>query len=371
MINFGDRLKALRKSSAITQEQLAAYLGISYQAVSKWETGLGLPDISLLPSIAHFFGVSSDYLLGIELENSNQKIRQYIEKANHFSNEGNMNDGIEFLRNALHEYPNNHKLLSMLIEFLFGYWCFCGKKELLIEMIEKSELLLHDCTDDEIRMNVLQNLAFAYNAIENQEKAIETANRLPEYAPNRNQVLSNIIMPMSERRKKKQECIFADAEFLLCNILWMGGLEIGKKNYDLAIEYYTRVERIIEQIGNEGFFLLRSAGAFGGLSMAYSGNGEVDKAYNYIYKATESFKAFEELLLSGETPYQSPIFNSIVFSRNSLHSNNQDGEYAGWYHNLKGSKFNCYKSVREDSRFTALCIQIEKDLEYYRNVRNY
>ena len=83
MTDFGKRLKTLRKSVDITQEQLADALGISYQAVSKWETGSGLPDISLLPGIAEFFGVSTDWLLGIKTDNADEKINAVLEEVFH------------------------------------------------------------------------------------------------------------------------------------------------------------------------------------------------------------------------------------------------------------------------------------------------
>ncbi len=49
------KIKELRKAQDVTQEKLADYLNISYQAVSKWENGLALPDITLLPQLANFF----------------------------------------------------------------------------------------------------------------------------------------------------------------------------------------------------------------------------------------------------------------------------------------------------------------------------
>ena len=57
MLKIGDKIKSLRKAQDITQEKLAAYLNISYQAISKWENGTALPDITLVPKIANFFGV--------------------------------------------------------------------------------------------------------------------------------------------------------------------------------------------------------------------------------------------------------------------------------------------------------------------------
>ena len=61
---LGSNIMHLRKEADLTQEQLANLLGISYQAVSKWETGNSCPDISTLPLLADLFGVSIDRLFG-------------------------------------------------------------------------------------------------------------------------------------------------------------------------------------------------------------------------------------------------------------------------------------------------------------------
>ena len=60
---FSAQLQKLRKEHGVTQDTLAAHLGVSPQAVSKWENG-SYPDGDLLPKIADFFGVSIDYLYG-------------------------------------------------------------------------------------------------------------------------------------------------------------------------------------------------------------------------------------------------------------------------------------------------------------------
>ena len=60
------RIAALRRAAGYTQEQLAARLGVSFQAVSKWENAQSCPDIMLLPALADIFGVSIDSLFGRE-----------------------------------------------------------------------------------------------------------------------------------------------------------------------------------------------------------------------------------------------------------------------------------------------------------------
>lgn len=63
-MNLGNSISERRKAKGMTQEELAANLGVSPQAVSKWENNLSCPDISLLPAIAKIFGMSVDELLG-------------------------------------------------------------------------------------------------------------------------------------------------------------------------------------------------------------------------------------------------------------------------------------------------------------------
>ena len=61
--HLANTLKALRKARGISQEQLADQCGVTVQAVSKWECAQSLPDITLLPVLADYFGVSIDRLL--------------------------------------------------------------------------------------------------------------------------------------------------------------------------------------------------------------------------------------------------------------------------------------------------------------------
>lgn len=66
---IGKQIAMLRKEKGVRQEEVAGYVGVSAQAVSKWENG-GVPDVELLPKIADFFSVSIDSLFG-------RKIRDY------------------------------------------------------------------------------------------------------------------------------------------------------------------------------------------------------------------------------------------------------------------------------------------------------
>ncbi len=65
MDHIGQKIKELRKKADMTQDRLADYLGVSAQAVSKWECGIATPDLSLIPPLCRLLGCSADELLGI------------------------------------------------------------------------------------------------------------------------------------------------------------------------------------------------------------------------------------------------------------------------------------------------------------------
>lgn len=64
MASIGEKIAELRKSKGMTQEELAATIGVSAQSISKWENSATMPDIMLLPVIADIFEVSIDALFG-------------------------------------------------------------------------------------------------------------------------------------------------------------------------------------------------------------------------------------------------------------------------------------------------------------------
>ncbi|RKJ21273.1 helix-turn-helix domain-containing protein [bacterium D16-50] len=66
MKQIGGRISACRQNKNMTQEELAYRLGITPQALSKWERGVGLPDVSMVIDLCGLLGVSADYLLGME-----------------------------------------------------------------------------------------------------------------------------------------------------------------------------------------------------------------------------------------------------------------------------------------------------------------
>ena len=78
-LNIGETIKKLRKEREITQEEFAEVLGVSCQSVSRWENSSCYPDIELIPTIASFFGISTDKLMGIDEITEKENIEKYAE----------------------------------------------------------------------------------------------------------------------------------------------------------------------------------------------------------------------------------------------------------------------------------------------------
>lgn len=74
-MTIGNKIKLLRTNKAVTQEQLAEHLHISGQAISKWENGTCTPDITMLPVLADYFGISMDELFDYKLNTLTNKER--------------------------------------------------------------------------------------------------------------------------------------------------------------------------------------------------------------------------------------------------------------------------------------------------------
>ncbi|MBQ4599540.1 MAG: helix-turn-helix transcriptional regulator [Clostridia bacterium] len=80
-MNIGTNIYTLRKEKKITQAQLAEKLGVSEQAISKWENNQCAPDVSLFPIIADYFGVSIDRLFGYHMNSYAEEVKAIMKAA--------------------------------------------------------------------------------------------------------------------------------------------------------------------------------------------------------------------------------------------------------------------------------------------------
>ncbi len=205
---IGDKLKNLRRNRDLTQEEVATHIGISYQAISKWERGDGYPDITMLPTLANYFGVSVDELIGMDEISSAQKLDDINQKWQENRAKGAHKENVELMRSALKIYPNNALLLIQLsasLERLDG--AEKEKKEYLKESILLHEQILRYCDDSEIRGAALFNISDAYYRYGDYEKAVEYATKLPNLYKTRETALVRILNDHAEKNEVAKSAI--------------------------------------------------------------------------------------------------------------------------------------------------------------------
>lgn len=105
-MNIGNQIKRLRTEKKVTQDELAAYLKVSAQAVSKWETNASTPDISLLPAISTYFGVAIDELFSIPEEEQYKRIENMFFRERRIPEE-TFEQSVRFLQDQISKNPKN------------------------------------------------------------------------------------------------------------------------------------------------------------------------------------------------------------------------------------------------------------------------
>ncbi len=358
MLKIGEKIKELRKAQDVTQEKLADYLNISYQAVSKWENNLALPDLSLIPALSNFFGVTSDYLLDISLDNKSEIIENVLKEARSYTHTGEITKSIAIIEEALQTYPNEHKLLSDLIEY--KVMVYEDNDQWLSDIEQKANLILRDCNIDKIRHSTIVNLAFAYSFCGKREKVLEIANLLPDTAYSKRELLS-LSVPVKERAGYKSECILAHAESMLVDILCISKHHYLWGNPEIAIDVCNRALNIIKALGDEGYLLYFKASAYEDLSMAYAKLQNKEKMFNAMEMVIDIYEKIENILSCGGEKYCSPLFDSLVFDKNSMSYGIPISDNERYHHIITNSK--TLKPYNDDEKFKSILHYLQEKMK--------
>ena len=204
MIILGERIKEYRLRDGRTQDALACELGVTAQAVSRWEKGICYPDMELLPSIANYFGVSIDELFGYDNERTKkvEALFQRIVDMNRANNgvDVSMDACIRLAREALIEFPGNEKLTFALASALFnaGY-VYHGEHHIedadgfmvydverhkgypeWQEAIKLYEKVLPVLQDGAMKQQAVSELSQMYKNTGEREKAMQLADSAPQ-----------------------------------------------------------------------------------------------------------------------------------------------------------------------------------------------
>ena len=180
MVKLGDKIRELRKQRGISQEKLAEHLGVTFQAVSKWESGATMPDVLLIPAIASFFEISTDELFDYSLYETEKKVEAIVDEYSKcWGNSGtceNPKRCEEIIREGLKKYPGNDILLNCLIGTI-------PIPERAEEVIEIGKQLVQSTRRDEIRLDAYRIMAEAYKSLGDLSMCKESIEKISSIIP--------------------------------------------------------------------------------------------------------------------------------------------------------------------------------------------
>lgn len=190
-INIGEKIKLHREEKKVSQDDFARYLGVTCKEVLKWENGELYPDFELIPTIANYFGVSTDELLCMEMFDNEDKIREYTDGFYEKVASGNIKDAVETAREGIMHFPDEYRLKVLL---MYGLYLNCDRpaaiKHYSGEILEIGDDILSHCTEDPIRLEAKRLLCLHYyedlNDTEKRERSLCPSgkkNRLRGHAP--------------------------------------------------------------------------------------------------------------------------------------------------------------------------------------------
>lgn len=229
-----------RKALDITQEQLAAALGISPQSISKWECGDGYPDITMLPVIANHFGITVDALIGNDELGREEDLRNFWDEEEALRDEPEKR--LELCRRYYRKYPGNFAIMN-LIGSIIVHDNLKNELPFLREVCEK---IIDDCTDQYYRQHAAGYMS-AFCEDGELERWLDLC--APSYSAYRGEILEERLWKQGKRDECREQNMVNNLELILH---WMRSRGRYHGKPELSIPAQKRYMAFIEQIVGDG-----------------------------------------------------------------------------------------------------------------------
>lgn len=326
-----ESIRELRRIKGVTQEMLANSLGVTAQAVSRWESGATYPDMELIPSIANFFGISIDRLFGYSGERE-AKITEILEMIDALNDESwrddtNLDECIAILRRAMEEFPGNERIMNRLAFLLkqAGWarhheWLYYGEDGYLRsdfdrhranpywkEAIELFQALAADAEDGDIRYSATGELVLLYHTVGDTQRAKILAKSLPDVK------LSREVMLATAADGPEQTRYYAEALIALLDVFreqFVYALFSDEANFetDMPVEKLKGLIAVFDLLfsdGNMGPQHAKVSDLYLYLSRFQWEYGQKDEAFESLNRALEHARKFD--VLTQTCKYTAPL----------------------------------------------------------------
>lgn len=363
-MSFSTIFKNLRRSGNLTQEDVAEALSVTPQAVSRWECGSAMPDISLIPKITYLFGVTADYLLEIDVSRTETEVQNILESTSDAHNLGDREEVLRILREGLKKFPNHPRLMASLASNLNMSIRKSlpeeERKARCDEVAELCEYLLANSTNTDSRYVAVTTLIYLLTDPDNaaflengHEKAKELIDTLPSRYHCRDEMRMTLMTReeiFEQRRKNAFRFFYDDLPFL---ILYMN----ENPNYTLdeqiaAFEHLCRLydaalpdDEIYARSWHNNMFYEIGA-------KLYRRKGDTEAMLSCLRVQRDEVIRFDQNRYSedhssGTFTLNSPLFRGITEKKGRVQTNLPHSFSREMYNQLTGTDFSAYRGNPE------------------------
>ena len=328
---MGQIIRRLRKERNLTQEELAEQLGVTFQAVSKWENDSGKPDISQIVPIAHVFDVSTDVLFGTFGTNDTEEVWKIVNNAQTLLSCPLTSESLFQMYLAIKEglkiYPNNTILLMHCLETGIslsypenrGLYDSEHAEDIYKECVRYAKLIISYSKNisDVLRAHMI--MVILHSAYGNFEKARFHAEQFPYRADFNNHVMYAYYAHWKKDYKKEtQYCQYGFMHYLEgmlnINVSLAKSYMLQEKYKDAASVLETSLE-LIQCIFKDNEVLppihhREHGDLYALLAEIYLKDGDSDKALSYLEKMV-NYDLNDYATIYSNTKTETPLLNLI------------------------------------------------------------
>ena len=355
-MTIGERIKTLRKKNDLTQEKLADYLCVSYQAVSKWECGASSPDLSLIVPLAKLLHVTTDELLGMVESETDERKLEYdalYEKAHH-------TEQLELAQQASREYPGELKYIMWQADCMYmlahdNYTTQDDFYDAIEKTLKLCFIVFENTTDENLKNTALANIVMNLAALRRYDEAKRYAEMYPSNPILDKDTVMDWALTGEDKRKHSQQMLMNHLDGMLRILIWQKDPE----NPNLHnLEYLECAEKLIHDMFpteeyNRYYDDLMDIAIY--TAIIYSCT-DPQKAIRELKKAREYAEIFDDLFMHAPTavPYNSPYFDLLEYDSadllvyGPLEENKRIDNFKWW---LSGR---CFDAIREQDDFIKL-----------------
>lgn len=305
-LNIAKIIANKRRERGLTQEELAAYLGVSKAAVSKWENGQSYPDITFLPQLASFFNVSVDELIGYEPQMIKEDIKKEYQRLSMGFAERPFEQVYQECKELVHKYYSCFPLLLQIATLYLNHFMLAGQKELQNSMlhgvIELCTRIKNESHDALLAKDAVIVEALAYLALQSPEKVLNLLGETFRPQTAETELISRAYQMQGNAAKALEAVQIGAYQYLL--MLVHSSVQLMMLNAadpDRLDEILKRTTGIIKLYHIDELHPNTTLGVYLTAAHIFCNNNEKERALEMLGNYVRTVKGFKEYVLHGDS----------------------------------------------------------------------